>query len=70
MDAHQVEPVLLLHARPEELDFAITKRAKQSFVPHIAHAVQRELRATLLQQHRLDENIVRLRCPTIVVDKT
>jgi len=49
MHTHQVEPVVLLLTRLEELDFAIPKSAEKSFVSHIAHSVQCKLSASLLQ---------------------
>lgn len=48
MYAHEIEPVVLLHPRLEELDLAISERPKEPFVPHVAHAIQRKFGMTLL----------------------
>lgn len=70
MDAHQIEPILLLCAWLEEFDLAIAKCPEQTLIPYIAHAVQSELGLSFLQQDRLDHNIVGFRCSTVVVDQT
>ena len=40
VDAHEVEPVLLLCSRLIELDLAISKCPEQAFISNIAHAIQ------------------------------
>ena len=70
MDAHQVEPILLLGPWLVELDFLIPKRSKEPLVSDVAHAVEGKLRLPLLDQHRLHLNVVRLGGAAIVVDQT
>lgn len=70
VDAHEVEPILLLRARPIELDLSITKGAKEPLIPNIAHPIQSKLGSTFLQQNGLDKNIVRLWCPSVVIDES
>ena len=70
MNAHDVEPIILLSIGLKELDFTITKCSVQPLIANITHAVQRELRATLLKKYRLHEDIVRLRCLAVVIDQS
>lgn len=56
--AHQIKPIVLLRSRLVEFDFAIAECAIQSFIADIAHAVKRKLCPALLQQHRLDGNVI------------
>ncbi len=48
MYAHKIKPVVLLHARLEELDLAVSERPKEPFIPHIAHAIKRKFCMSLL----------------------
>jgi len=69
MNAHKVEPVLLLSAWPEKLYFPISEGSIQPLVPHVAHAIQCKLSLSLLQQHRLDLNVICFGSTSVVVDK-
>lgn len=48
VNTHQVEPILLLSSRLEELYFTITKCSKQSLIPHITHTVKSQFGLTFL----------------------
>lgn len=48
MNAHEVKPVLLLCAGPEEFYFSISEGSVQPLIPHIAHTVQSKLGISLL----------------------
>lgn len=69
MDTHEIEPIRLLRAWLKELDLAISKTTKQSLVTNIAHAVESKLGATFLKEDGLDEDVVRFRGATVIVDK-
>ncbi len=69
MHAHQIEPITLLQVRLKELDLAVPECAKQALVSDIAEAIQRELRAALLEEHWLHGDVVRLGRAPVVVDK-
>ena len=58
MNTHKIEPVILLCTWLEEFDFSICKCSEKTLIPDIAHAIESELRVALLQQNRLDLNIV------------
>lgn len=68
--AHEVEPVVFLCCRLEELDLAVTECPEKSFIPDIAHAVQGQLRVSFLQQYWLDLDVVGFRCASVVIDQT
>ena len=70
MDAHQVEPVVLLCTRLKELNLAISECPKKSLVSDVAHAVQCKLSLALLEKDGLDDDVVGFRGAAIVVDKT
>lgn len=70
MNAHQIEPILLLCARLKKLDLSISKSSKQALISNIAHAVQGEFRLSLLQQDWLDDNVVRFGSPSVVIEQT
>lgn len=70
MNAHQIEPVLLLCTRLKKLDLSVSKGSKQAFISNIAHTIQGKLRLALLQQDWLDDNIIRFRGPSVVVEQT
>lgn len=40
MDAHQIEPVLLLGARLEEFYLPIPESPKKTFVSYVTHAIE------------------------------
>jgi hypothetical protein len=65
--AHQVEPLVFLRTRLEELDFSISKRSKQSFVTDVTQTIQSEFGPAFLKKHWLDFDSVRLWSPAIVV---
>lgn len=65
---HEIEPVLLLHARLKEFDFPISESPKQSLVSDVAHAIESKLCVSLLKQNRLNLYIIRFRGSPIVVD--
>lgn len=67
MYAHKIKPVVLLHPGLEELDLAIPERPKEPFIPDITHSIEREFGMPLLKQHRLDEDVIRLRRSSVVV---
>jgi hypothetical protein len=67
MNTHEIEPIVLLCARLEELDLAIPEGSEEAFITDVAHSVQRELCATLLKKYRLDSDFVCLGHATIVV---
>ena len=70
MDAYDVEPVGLLCSRAEELDLAISERSEEPLVANIAHAVECQFGAPLLQKHGLDLNVIRLVSAAVVVDES
>lgn len=49
MNAHQIEPILLLCSRLKKLDLSISKSSKQALISNIAHTVQGEFCFSLLQ---------------------
>ena len=49
MDGHQIKPVIFLHGRLEELDFAISKSPEKAFISDVTHTVQRQLGPSFLQ---------------------
>lgn len=67
MDAHQVEPVLLLSSRLEKLDLSIPESSKQSFIPDITHPIQGKLSLSFLKENRFDHYVIGFRGPSIVV---
>jgi hypothetical protein len=67
MNSHEIEPIIRLHIWPKELDLAIPKGPKEPLVSHIAHPIQRQLGVSLLQQHRFDGDVVRLRGTAIII---
>ena len=67
MYAHEVEPIILLHSRLEELNLAISECPKESLIPDITHPIECKFGVPFLQQHGLDENIVRFWGSSIVV---
>lgn len=69
MNAHEIEPVLLLCAGPEKLYFPISEGSVQPLIPHIAHTVQCKLSVSLLQQHRLDLDVICFGSTSVVVDE-
>jgi len=69
VEGEQIEKVALLLAGAEELDLVIAKGPKHSLVPDVAQAEQGELGASLLQEDRLDLDVVGLGDATKVVDE-
>lgn len=67
--AHEIEPLIFVRTRLEELDVSVTKCAKQPLVSHIAHAIEGKLRAPFLKENRLYGNAVRLGRSSVVVDQ-
>lgn len=51
-----------------ECDFLVSKRAEKTFIANITEAIQGQLGLSLLQQHRLDMNVMGLGNPTKIVD--
>jgi hypothetical protein len=70
VDAYEIKPVTLLCAGLEELDLAISKGPEEALVTDITHSIQRELRATFLEQYRLDNDSIHLWHTAIVVDES
>ena len=70
MYAEEIEPVVLLHARLEELDTSISPGSKEAFVTDIAETVQCELCISLLEEDGLDLDVVGFRGAAVVVDET
>ena len=70
MNAHQVEPILLLRTRSKELDLPVPERSEKSLISYITHTIQCQLGLPLLQQHRLYDDIVRFWSPSVVIDKS
>lgn len=70
VDTAQVEPILLLGARPKESGLAVHKGSVKPFITDIAHSVKRQFGASLLQQDRLDDNVVRFRRFPVVIDQS
>lgn len=60
MHSQQIKPLPRLLAGPKPLHLVITKRPKQPLVPDITHPKQCQLRVPLLQQDRLNGDIIRL----------
>lgn len=67
MNAHQIEPILLLGARLKEFDLPVPKGPEEPFVSHITHTIQGEFGLTFLQQYRLHEDVVRFRSSAVVI---
>ena len=70
MNAHQIEPVLLLCPRLVELDFTVSESPEQALIPYVAHSIERKLCIAFLQQDRLYLDVVGFRGPSVVVDKS
>lgn len=69
MNAHQIEPILLLGARLKKFDLPVPKGPEKPFVSNITHTVQREFGLSFLQENRLHEDIVRFRSSAVVIDQ-
>lgn len=48
VNAHNVEPVRFLGSGLEELHSAVPESSEQPLIPHVAHAIERELGLSLL----------------------
>jgi len=74
MHAHQIEPVTFLYTwkitRLEELHVSITEGSEEAFISDIAHAIECKLSTPLLQQYRLDLDLVSFWSLAVIVQQT
>jgi len=66
----KVEPFVLVQVGLEEFDISITECTEEALVSDVAHAVECEFCGTFLEKDRLDLDVVRFRCSTVVIQET
>ena len=69
MDAHKVEPVMLLSTSLEKLKLPISESSEQPFISDIAHSVESKFGLSLLKQNWFNQYVIGFGSSSIVINE-